>query len=244
MDIEKEIIKVIDKKKEKVFDHIVVEKQLNIYLNKNLVFRIMCLPTDIKFLIYGFFFSNGYISEPSEIKELKIIGNNCFIETKKEIKNKVLTIASSCFSSFFHIEDLFNFGEKGYVDIEKFDVVKIMKEFQDMCQVYKKTGGVHSAAMFDGEDIQFFSEDIGRHNAVDKVIGKLILHKCTTDNKVLLTSGRISSEIVFKAKKAGFSAIISFSSPTSLAVEVAEKFKIVLIGFARGKRYNVYTGGG
>lgn len=242
MEIEKrEIIRVKKNKKENVIDDIVVEKQLNIYINGNLFFRIMCFPVDIEPLIYGFFFSNGYIEKKDDIKNLKIIENNCMVEIEKKIEKNVLSLGSSCFSSFFHIEDIVEV-KKGYFDIEKFDIIKIMKEFQNMSQMYKKTGGVHSAGISDGDKVYFFSEDIGRHNAVDKVIGKAILNNFETKDKFLLTSGRISSEIVFKAKRANFSSIISFSSPTSLSIEIAEKFKIILIGFARGERFNIYTG--
>ena len=239
---EKQIIRYKGDKKEKIFDPVVVEKQINVYLNGKLIFRIMCLPYEIEALIYGFFFSNGYIDQPQEIKELKILSSNCYIETKKDVSLSPTVIGTSCFSSFFSIDDLVS-SNKNYIDIEKFDITKIMQKFQNMGEVYKKTGGTHSAALCDEkEDIYFYSEDVGRHNAVDKVIGKAILNNFNTEGKILLTSGRISSEIVFKSKRAKFSAIISYSSPTSLAIEVAEKFKIVLVGFARGKRYNVYTG--
>jgi len=241
MEIEREIIRVKKNKKEKVFDCIVVEKQLNIYLNKRLFLRIMCLPVEVKELIYGLFYSNGYIEKTADIKDLKVIENNCFVEIEKEIGKKVLTIGSSCFSSFFNIEDIIE-DKKEYIDIERFDVIKIMKEFQDMSKTYKKTGGTHSAGIYDGKDIYFFSEDIGRHNAIDKTIGKAILNDYKTEGKILLTSGRISSEIVFKVKRAKFSGIFSFSAPTSLSIELAEKFKIVLIGFVRGERFNIYTG--
>jgi len=239
--VEKEILKIKNGKKEKIFDSIVVEKQINIYLNNNLTFRLMCLPTDLEFFLYGFFFSNRYIDEPDEIKNLKIINNNCFVEIDKKITNKIFTLGSSCFSSFFSIDDIVGTSTNRYIEIQKYDIIKIMNKFQKMSKIYKQTGAIHSAAVTDGENIHFLSEDIGRHNAVDKVVGKIILNRYDTENRILLTSGRISSEIVFKAKRANIAAIVSFSAPTSLAIEVAEKFKILLIGFARGKRYNVYT---
>jgi FdhD protein len=241
MKIEREIIKIKGEKKEKVLDNIVVEKLLNIYLNKNLFLRIMCLPIEVRELIYGLFYSNGYIEKAEDIKDLKFIENNCFVEIEKEVENKVLTIGSSCFSSFFNIDDIIE-EKNEYIDIENFDILKIMKEFESLSKLYKKTGGVHSAGISDGVNIYFFSEDIGRHNAIDKVIGKAILNNYDTTEKILLTSGRISSEIVFKAKRANFSSIFSFSAPTSLAIELAEKFKIVMIGFVRGERFNIYTG--
>jgi len=241
MYIEKEIVKIKNTQQEKVSDFITVERQISIYVNGDLFLRVMCSPVDIKEFVYGFFFSNGYIEHPREIRSFKLVNTTCLVEIKKEIKRKLLTIGSSCFTSFFDSENLYK-ERSDYIDIKKYDIINLMKEFQNKSRVYRQTGGVHSAGLTDGKKIVFFSEDIGRHNAVDKVIGKLILSNSRIKNKILLTSGRVSSEIVLKSLRAKFDAIVSSSTVTSLAVELAEKFKIVLVGFARGRRFNIYTG--
>jgi len=108
--------------------------------------------------------------------------------------------------------------------------------------VFTLTGGVHAAAISDGKNILFFSEDIGRHNAVDKVIGKTFLNGINFSITILLSSGRISLEIVKKAITAGIPVVLSRSAPTSLAIQTASVKNLTLIGFLRGKRFNIYSG--
>lgn len=95
--------------------------------------------------------------------------------------------------------------------------------------------------MCDSNDIIIFKEDIGRHNALDKIFGQALLEGIDTEDKIILTSGRISSEMLIKTAKRQVPMIISRSAPTSLAVEMAEKLGITLIGFARGEKMNIYT---
>ena len=116
-----------------------------------------------------------------------------------------------------------------------------MKEFQHNSEVFKLTGGVHSAALCDKENILMFSEDIGRHNAIDKILGQCFWEGIPTENRVVLTSGRISSEILSKMAKRGIPIVVSRSAPTDLAIRTAENLGITLIGFVRGKRMNIYA---
>jgi FdhD protein len=100
---------------------------------------------------------------------------------------------------------------------------------------------VHSAALADSEKIIFFYEDIGRHNAIDKIIGECLLGSVSTDDKIIVTSGRLSSEVLLKAAKLKIQLLISRSAPTSLSVEIAETLNITLVGFVRGQRMNIYS---
>jgi len=107
---------------------------------------------------------------------------------------------------------------------------------------YKLTGGVHAAALFTTTgEMLVVQEDIGRHNAADKVIGWGLLHGVPLDDKILLTTGRASYELVGKAARVGLPILASISSPTSLAVQLADSCGCTLIGYLRGGRMNVYT---
>jgi FdhD protein len=118
---------------------------------------------------------------------------------------------------------------------------KLLSDFRTISKLYLETGGVHSAALADNGSILFFSEDIGRHNAVDKLIGKAFLESVSVENKVLLTSGRVTSEIMTKAARNRFPVLISRAAPSCMAVNLAEDMGITLVGFARGDRMNVYS---
>jgi FdhD protein len=100
---------------------------------------------------------------------------------------------------------------------------------------------VHSAALCDTKSILVFSEDIGRHNAIDKVFGECLLKDIPIHDRLLVTSGRVSSEILSKAAKRRIPLLISKSAPTNLGVQLANEVGITLIGFVREKRMNVYT---
>ena len=108
--------------------------------------------------------------------------------------------------------------------------------------VFKETGGVHISALCDNKKIIFFNEDIGRHNTVDKIIGKSLEKKISLKNKIILTSGRLSSEMVLKAAKQQIPLIASKSAPTELAVKLAKNLGMTLVGFVRSGRVNVYCG--
>ncbi len=121
------------------------------------------------------------------------------------------------------------------------EVFALVHEFAQHSQVFKATGGVHSAALCHTKGILVFSEDIGRHNAIDKVFGECIIRDIPTDDHMIVTSGRISSEIVLKIAKRNIPILISKSAPTSLGVRLADELGITLIGFVRGRRMNIYA---
>ncbi len=121
-------------------------------------------------------------------------------------------------------------------------ISKLMEEFRARSQLHRQTGGVHAAALADRKGILVFREDIGRHNAVDKVIGAYLLAGNDFHDKLVLSSGRLSSEILHKAAACGLPILVSRSAPTDRCVALARERGITLIGFARGRRMNIYSG--
>jgi FdhD protein len=107
--------------------------------------------------------------------------------------------------------------------------------------LYQQSGGVHTSALSDGEALIVWAEDVGRHNTLDKIAGKILLQSLTIPHPLVLTTGRISSEMLQKASRLGAPIVISRTAPTSLSIQLAEKGGITLIGYARRDRFNVYT---
>ena len=107
--------------------------------------------------------------------------------------------------------------------------------------LYRETGGVHTSALSDGQEILVSAEDIGRHNTLDKISGLCVLRDVWPKTRILITTGRISSEMLQKAARLQAPILISRTSPSSLSIEMAERYGITLIGYARRQRFNVYS---
>ena len=107
--------------------------------------------------------------------------------------------------------------------------------------LYRETGGVHTSLLSDGEKIIVSSEDIGRHNTLDKIAGLCLMNNAWSEKRILITTGRISSEMLQKAARMETPILISRTSPSSLSIEMAERYGITLIGYARKHRFNVYS---
>ena len=121
-------------------------------------------------------------------------------------------------------------------------VFRLIRELGHVAVLYRECRGVHTSALSDGERLLVVAEDVGRHNTLDKIRGQCLLDGIETDGGILLTTGRISSEMLAKARGMRVPMIISRTSPTALAVELAEAWGITLVGYARGNQMNVYTG--
>lgn len=132
---------------------------------------------------------------------------------------------------------------RGHFQISSNALSNLPAALQKTQQTFAKTGGLHAAALFDSNgDIHLSREDIGRHNAVDKVVGSCLLAGNLPCNAFgLMVSGRASFELVQKAIMAGFSVIAAVSAPSSLAIQLAEEFDLTLVGFLRGDTFNIYS---
>jgi len=120
------------------------------------------------------------------------------------------------------------------------DMVDKLFESQEL---YRDTGGVHTSALSDGEKIVLAADDIGRHNTLDKIAGMCLMQNIWPENRILITTGRISSEMLQKAAQLNTPILISRTSPSSLSIEMAKRYGITLIGYARKHRFNVYSFG-
>ena len=121
-------------------------------------------------------------------------------------------------------------------------VLDRVKDLNQAAQLYRACRGVHTSALSDGYRLLFVSEDVGRHNTIDRIRGQCLLGKFDTTGHILLTTGRISSEMLTKARGMEVPIVVSRTSPTALAVELAAAWNITVIGYARGNQMNVYTG--
>ncbi len=119
-----------------------------------------------------------------------------------------------------------------------YTLINLLYEQQSL---YKVSGGIHTSVLCESDKILLTVEDIGRHNTIDKLAGLMLLHHLQIDNKILLTTGRVSSEMMQKAIRLGCEIVISRTSPSALAVQLAQESGVTLIGYARRNQFNIYS---
>lgn len=213
-------------KRKEIEDIVVKEISLTIYLNGKRLKRLYCSPDKLRELSLGFLYSQGRLKNFNELKSLKW--------SKKQEVVKV-EISSFCFKNPKLLKI------KSNLRIEKESVSSLALEMERRSKLFRATGGVHGAALADKKKIILFAEDIGRQNALDKIIGESLLKNIPLQNKIVLTSGRITSETITRMVRAKIPIIISFGAPTDLAVSLAKRSGITVIGFAQEERMNVYS---
>lgn len=245
------ILKIEKGEGRKVKDYVAIERNITLYLNGEEFITLMCTPVMVRELAVGLLLSEKMVSENEDIKEIDFneVDGIVSIKIRDYSKNAIEKIAHAALTSGCG-RGLATDFLKGFTNEQKVvsslsipakDISSIARDFINMSIAYKETGGVHSAALWDGKRIEVFCEDIGRHNAVDKVFGYCLLNNISSKDKIVLTSGRISSDILLKVSRRGAPMIISRNAPTSLSVEMAYFLGVTLVGFVRGERMNVYT---
>ena len=238
-------------KREEISEKVAKEAVLRIFLNEQEIVALSCTPYDQTYLAVGFLISDGFLKSKKEMKSIDSSKDRVTVYTDSSYKipessqlRGILTSGCGKGKTFANWEEI-NPLEDILVNLDfslsPQEVLEAMSQFEKRSELFRQTAGVHSAALADKSGIILFNEDIGRHNAVDKVMGESFLKGIELKDKFLVISGRVSSDIVSKLWICGLSVVVSRTAPTSLAVNMARKLGITLIGFARGKRMNVYS---
>jgi FdhD protein len=243
------ILKFTEKGSSSTEDIVAKEFPLTIILNNRELATLPCSPANLRYLAVGFLFSEGLLKSKDEIKRIMVDDRKGMVrveaERSEEPARDVLSKKTSgCGrgASFYSAAAAQGQGKvESKIKISAPEVLALANKFQRRCQIFRATGGVHSAALCDNKDILVFSEDIGRHNALDKIFGECLLNDIATDDRIIITSGRVASEILLKVAQRNIPIIVSKSAPTSLGVRLADDLGVTLVGFVRGKRMNVYT---
>jgi len=244
------IDKLIENEATEFEDVTIDESRLNLFLNGEKTISMMCIPKDQDAHAVGFLMSENVIKDISDIEELKISDDGLRVDVKAKIDEDSLqnlykekTLVSGCGGGVTGNDEgslEIPFNQTAFT-VTPATISSEIKIFYRESELYNLTGCVHKAMIYllDGSTIT--AEDIGRHNAIDKVVGKCKLQGLDTTKSMLFVSGRLSSEMVTKAVMHRIPIIVSRTAPTYLGVQVAHKHGITMIGFARGKKMNLYT---
>lgn len=249
-----EIVKVdvSTKKTRKMTDHVAEEKPLHIFVSKIHYTTIFCSPSNLKELAVGHLLSKGIIQSFEEIEKIGFKEEGaCHVKLKPNIDlekrlklskpfSRVILSACGSPSPYQFSTELPKI--KSSLTVKAEIILSCVNRLNSIAETFRKTGGVHAAAIYksDGNLISF-AEDVGRHNVVDKVIGIGVLNKADFGECFLALTGRLTGDIVRKAARVGLPIMVSLAAAIDSGIAIAKDVGLTLIGFARGKRLNIYN---
>jgi FdhD protein len=258
------ILKIANHRATKTEDFLAIEEPLEIrlsylkdsFLQEKNVSITMRTPSNDEELAIGFLFTEGIISGFSQVKSVHSLQENSIIVDVtpdvvldlSKLERNFYTTSSCGICGKASIEAIHtvsqNFPEAGKLIYKSSFILQLPERLKLQQSVFKQTGGLHASAIFNKEgEIILVREDVGRHNALDKVIGSAcIQNMLPLTDSLLLLSGRASFELIQKAKMANIKTVAAVGAPSSLAVELARESDMTLIGFLRNDRFNIYCG--
>lgn len=237
--------------REELADEVIVEEAVTIMVDRVGSFTVMCTPADLEALAVGFIYSEGMIHGADEVTALRTRGNlpnviGVEIQQPSQLGvQRNLVVASSC--GMCGVRNIRNMLDAlpacgDSLKIDSHLLFAVAENLRSMQRLFSVTGAAHAAGLFTADGtIVAFAEDIGRHNALDKAIGKCLLNDDSPKGCGAVLSGRVSLEMVTKAARAGIELLVAVSGVSSYAITAAERLNITICGFLREGRCNIYT---
>ena len=240
-------------KAEKTVDCVAEEVPLQITLNSTYSFVIWCSPSQFKELAVGYLLAENILKSVDEIESLSSNDeeHRCEIKLKPNVvlddrmKNsrrstRIIPLIKASTSPYQHDEKIPTV--KSELAVKAQTILDGINQMNCLAKGFKETGGLHDSGIFKADGTMVaFSEDVGRHNTVDKVIGAASLGKVDFSECFMIITGRVPGDMIYKAAKVGLPIVASVAAVLNSGVSSAEKANIALVGFVRGKRMNVYT---
>jgi len=239
-------LRVKGERVEEVAGEVVREQPLSVYVNGDKFLTLLCSPMMLEALVVGYLWMEKVIADVTEIVDLQIspvdgraevtLGHAVTLPTER-----ILT--SGCGGGItFRIDHRLFPRLDSPVRVRPAELGERMKDLFGAAVHYQRSRGIHGAALADRERLLLVAEDVGRHNAVDKIKGEALLRGIPTEDRFLLSTGRISSEMLLKAARMGVPVVASRTSPTEMAVALAEQLGVTVCGYVRPDGLNVYAG--
>lgn len=231
---------------EEIKGEVVREQPLVIYVNEKKFITLLCSPLKLDCLVVGYLWLEKVIGSLDDIARLDVseVDGRADVSLTHEVElpsERILT--SGCGGGItFRIDPRLFPRIDSSLRVRPAQLFQKMKELYGEAVHYRASRGIHGAALTDGDRLLIVAEDVGRHNAVDKVKGEALLRGIPTADRILLSTGRVSSEMLLKAARMEVPLICSRTSPTEMAVSLAEQLGITVVGYLRPTSLNVYTG--
>jgi FdhD protein len=235
---------------DKQTSEVVTEMPVSLTINGEVWLIFMCTPVELDALAIGFLFNEGLINSRGEIASLHVCANlenvDVWLNHSLE-KPQHWQRTSGCTGGVTRgdapgipqQENLNSLASSEQITPDT--VCNLIIQLFEAQNLYRKSGGIHTSALSDGNQLRVVAEDIGRHNTIDKISGRCLLENIKLERQIILTTGRLSSEMLQKSARLGASIVISRTSPSSLSIKMASDWGITMIGYSHRDRFRVYT---
>ncbi len=231
---------------ETIESEVIEEGFVSIFVNGEELATVMCSPREQDRLALGFLCNEGIIQSLADVRAVHLCPSGACVDvwlTRSDyVRPSRLILTSGC-GGGVTFDDLSTTVEPLISDLTLSPgrLSELMIEMQQRATLYARSRGVHTSALADREKIVVIAEDVGRHNTVDKIRGACLIEKIDPRDKILLCTGRISSEMINKAARMGCPIVASRTSPTSLSVQLAQQWNMTLAGYVRRDSMKVYA---
>lgn len=231
---------------EAVEAQIIHEQLVTFFVNGQELATMMCTPCDVDALALGFLANEGVIRTRDDVRALHVCPSGSCVDVWLREASfeppRRMVLTSGC-GGGVTFDDLSKVHEPidGDICVTPEQLWELMDELYRRAHLYSRARGVHTSVFSDGERVLVSAEDVGRHNTLDKLRGRALLEGIDTTNGIILTTGRISSEMINKVRSMGVPLVCSRTSPTSLSVRLAAEWRMTLVGYLRRNSMNIYT---
>jgi len=239
-------LRVKGERAEEVSGEVVREQPLTVYVDGERFLTLLCTPVKLEALVIGYLWMEKVIGDLAEIRAVDVSAVDGRVDVTLTHPVTLPTeriLTSGCGGGItFRIDHRLFPRLSSSLRVSPAQLTTQMRELFAAAVLYKTSRGIHGAALSDGERLLVVAEDVGRHNAVDKIKGEALLRDIPTDDRILLSTGRVSSEMLLKAARMGVPVVASRTSPTEMAIALAEQLNITVCGYVRPDGLNLYAG--
>ncbi len=224
---------------------VVQERPLALYVNGQELVTLLCTPSKLEALVVGFLSFEGIIGTLDDIQSLTVLDEDGYADvrlTSDFVPPRRRVHTSGCGGGItFSLETHGSAALEDNSTVDPGSLFPLIKELYLEAHSYRESRGIHAAALAEGGKLLIVTEDVGRHNAIDKACGEAMLRGIPTTGKIMLATGRISSEMLRKGAHMGTPIVVSRTSATTLSIELAKRLGLTLIGYVRGDSFYVYS---
>lgn len=230
---------------------IAAEQALTVYIDKREIVTLMTLGANPELLVLGFLKNQGFVRSLEEIKAVQVVWDidaaavttfNGVTGLDEKLSKRTVTTGCGQGTVFGKIMDEIDKISIKPLALKQSMIYALLSKLSKHNEVYKRAGAVHGCALCNTDSIEFFTEDVGRHNAVDAISGHMWMENISGQNRIFYTTGRLTSEMVIKVAQMGIPVLLSRSGITQKGLELAKKIGITMIARAKGRHFMIYNG--